>query len=460
MKILFVIRSTKHFHYHKSIVRALCSRGYKVCVLFDKRFSKEASLNRVEAYKKEIASDFAYGWAISTDSLRKRILTYSRDLLSYTRYLKDKDLAKLEVFKEDWRIHLPIFVRLFLKLPLAKFLVCSAPVVFFLSLMERVFPPDKSAVFDILKRSPDLVISSPVDMRGSSVDLEYLKAASKLKISTALQVLSWDNLTVRGLIHVIPDLFFVWNKYQFQEAIKYHGIPKENIRIVGAPVFDGWFSDLKPSISRVEFCSRYNLNSSAPIITYLGSSRNIVWNETWLVKSLREALDKSSDERLKNAQIIFRPHPGNFKHYKDMDLKKVIVLPKEGALPDEDSSLQLFYDTLYNSTVIIGVNTSGSIDAMIAGKPCVALIVPEYQKSHSDTLHFRQLLDRNILYLIKNVDEFPSVFLDILNGKDIYKENRQRFIKDFVRPLGLDKIAGEAVANEIGKFLNNKLTKL
>lgn len=456
MKILFVIRSTEHFHYHKSIIKAFCLKRHKIDILFDKKFSKEASLNRIEAYKKETASDFIYDWAVSGNNPQKNILTYSRDLLSYTRYLKDKDLARLEVFKEDWRIHLPIFVRLFLKLPFAKFLITSAPVIYSLSLMEKIFPADKFVVADILERSPDMVIVSPVNMRGSSADLEYLKAASKLKIPTALQVFSWDNLTVRGLIHIIPDLVFVWNNFQAQEALKYHSVPEDRIRITGSPVFDGWFSKLKPSCTRGEFCRQNRLDAKRAIITYLGSSRNIARDERWLVKALLGVLSESGDSQMSAVQIIFRPHPGNFKSYENMDIQNVFVLPKKGAMPDELSALQFFYDTLYYSAVVAGVNTSGTIDAMVSGKPCVGLLVPEYQKTHINTLHLQHLLQSNALYLIKDIGEFPKIFRSILDGHDPLCSNREFFVKNFLRPKGIRLSAGDNVMLEIEKYLNKK----
>ena len=40
---------------------------------------------------------------------------------------------------------------------------------------------------------------------------------------------------------------FVWNKTHFDEAVNVQKIPKQILKIIGAPFMDKWFEDIKLS---------------------------------------------------------------------------------------------------------------------------------------------------------------------------------------------------------------------
>ena len=65
-----------------------------------------------------------------------------------------------------------------------------------------------------------LLVTPLVDIGSDQVD--YVKAAQRLGIRSALPVLSWDNLTNKGLIRVQPDRVYVWNEAQKAEAVAMH----------------------------------------------------------------------------------------------------------------------------------------------------------------------------------------------------------------------------------------------
>ena len=73
---------------------------------------------------------------------------------------------------------------------------------------------------------PDAVLVTPV-VEFASSQVEYVKSARKLGIPAGVAIASWDNLTGKGLIRVVPDRVFVWNETQAREAVEMHGIPPE-----------------------------------------------------------------------------------------------------------------------------------------------------------------------------------------------------------------------------------------
>ncbi|MEK7503321.1 MAG: hypothetical protein AAB556_02675 [Patescibacteria group bacterium] len=451
MKVLFVIRSLQIFHYYESIVTAFSARGHSVSLLFDKKWSNEEFGGGVV--------EESYDWAVAPKSnFNRRLLLFSREILSWRRYLVVEGQSSF--YAERWLKYVSPKFRFLIKIfPFAKIFIKSGFVGKFLRNFENSSFPDSGIVADIKKRAPDIVLAGPICYRQSSADLEYLKAAKALKIPTAAPVMTWDTLTTKGVFHVIPDLLLAWNEAQVLEAQEHHGIKKENIKIIGAPFFDKWFtptpergilSQARSAIPRL--VSGVNF----PYILYLGSSDNIAPDERWLIKEIRETLDNSE---FKNTQIIFRPHPANHKIYKDFEIQGVEILPKNGEMPKTKESFQDFYNMLYYSFAVVSINTSGMVDAILAGKPVISLERKEFEKTQTLAQHYRHMRESNALYVAKTSEEFLGVFRKLLAGDDPKKLEREKFIKTFIRPQGLDKGAGEMAVLEIENLVKNYVKK-
>lgn len=469
MNILFVFRSIRPFHYHQTTLEALCARGHRVCALFDYEWSKSKTgvLEIVEAFKQRVPG-FTYGWAVNirqrgstkgpytaSASYGQRLLFSTREILSYRNYLFMP--AQSLFYKERWRKYMPRWIRfLSKKTGLIDAALETRSAGKLLRFFEKIILPSAAISADLKKYMPSVVVVSPGNMRHSSAELEYLKAARALGIPTALQVLSWDNLTTKGTFHVMPDRVLCWNEVQQSEAEIFHNVPKEKIRLTGAPVFDGWFTKLNPSITREEFCGQYGLAAGDPILLYLGSSVNIAPDERWLIQEFRRMLDGADDPRIRKIQLVVRPHPGNFHVYQNFDSEKIRVIPKGSTLkilPTTHDALQLFYDTLHYAIATIGINTSGMIDAIIADCPGMAYLADRYKTTQEEAQHFQQLVAEDALVLVKTPQEFIEYMHRLLEGEDTHKARRRAFVEKFIRPRGLDRPAGEVAADEIEKLL-------
>lgn len=440
MKILFVIRSPQIFHYYESIYNALLKRGHNVEILFDKDWGDNE-------YKKDFK--FTFEWTKSSKkSFRRRLLLFFREVLSWRRYLLTKTQSSF--YADRWLKYVSPKFRFLVKIfPPVKIFIKTKFVGSLLKNFEKNTKPDIEILKDIQSRTPDIVVVSPVNFRQSSADLEYLKAGKFLGIPTALPVISWDNLTTKGIFHSIPAILLVWNESQAKEAQEQQGVSKENIKITGAPFFDKWFFGLAP-------------NTPPPdkkFILYLGSSSNIAPDERWLIKEVRNILDSSEDERIKKTQIIFRPHPANFKIYQDFNVFGVLINPKEGEMPKTKAALQDFYNIFYYSSAVVSINTSGMVDAILVGKPVISLERDEFKKTQILAQHYVHMRQSGALYVTKTSEEFIKVFTQLLSGNDPKKIEREKFITTFIRPCGLDKSAGEVVALEIENLVNKHVQK-
>jgi len=70
--------------------------------------------------------------------------------------------------------------------------------------LERVIPTAAGIEDFLREQRPDLLLVTPLIELGSQ-QVDYVKAARALGIRSALCVASWDNLTSKGLVRVLPD---------------------------------------------------------------------------------------------------------------------------------------------------------------------------------------------------------------------------------------------------------------
>ena len=451
LRILFVIRAVEQLPYYESIIGSLAGRGHELRLLFDKRWSKDQSHEELNELQKRFPS-LEWAWAMrQKQSIARNILFFTRELLTYRQYLRLHKEGESRYY-DRWAGYLPKSVQRLMKYAFVKRILKSELSGAVLRICERIIRPDHAASKAIREYRPDVVIAGPANLRFSSADLEYLKAAVRLNLPTAVPVLSWDNLTTKGLIHIKPDILLAWNNIQAGEAQSVHGIAKESIRVVGAAFFDRWFDTKRTPRERVEFCRDHGLSLANPILLYLGSSVTVAPNEVWLIKKLRRALDEASNPVLKRVQLIVRPHPANAAHYKDVESNSIVLIPRGGHHPARKDALELFADTLEHSMGVVGINTSGMIDALIADKPVIALMVDEYRSTQSVARHFQHVLESGALEKAEGVNACVSAIGKLLKGLDAHQQERQKFVREFVRPRGLSVSAGDAAAEEIIKL--------
>jgi hypothetical protein len=127
-----------------------------------------------------------------------------------------------------------------------------ARLIRFLQAWERVVPVDAEIGEYLAARRPDAVIVSPL-IDAASDQMDCARAAQAAGIPLVVAISSWDNLTNKGHLRLVPDMVTVWNGQQKKEAVEYHGVPADRVAVTGAQLFDRWFGR-RPSQSRESFC--------------------------------------------------------------------------------------------------------------------------------------------------------------------------------------------------------------
>jgi hypothetical protein len=291
------------------------------------------------------------------------------------------------------------------------------------------------------------VLASPV-IEFASSQIEYLKAARSLGIRTAIAVASWDNLTGKGLLRFVPDRVFVWNDIQREELVEMHGIPADRVVLTGAQRFDDWF-ERRPSTSREEFQRNVGLLPDEPYVLYLCSSPFIAPDEVTFVRRWLAAVR----QRYPQIGVLVRPHPQNAAQWRDVDLgdPNAVVWPREGQQPDAGEARAGYFDSLAHSACIVGINTSGLIEAGIVGKAVLTVTDPAFAGTQEGTLHFHYLRWENggLLHVARDLDEHVVQLGRALEQGEEDTRQVREFVQRFTRPFGLDQAAAPLVAQGI-----------
>lgn len=441
MKVLFVLRHMIYFRLFDGAIRELAKQGYDVHISFSD-VKKHNEFLKTDRAVHQCVLDYpnvTYGYTEEVkdkNPLLRDLKFILRHMAGYTIYLSPEYHPPAPVLMKRWQRYFPRRARKFSRSRVGKWLLAQPWTPTWLQRIERRLPINPSVKNWLANNRPDLVVASPY-VQVDPEEVEYIKAAKKLKIPTVVAVASWDNLTNKGTFADVPDRVLLWNKGLADEAMRIHRIPAKRIAITGAPVFDPWF-EMQPSVDRDAFCKGIGIDSSNPYFVYLGSSKFISKDETIFMDKLAKAL--TNDAHTQHINIVIRPHPSNSDCWMNYpETSSIVIFPRRGDLPDVQSSRQTYFDTLYHSHGVIGVNTSAFIEAAIIDRPCITLLDDFYRQTQEELPHFHHLLDAGFLETSASIDEFLKIVAAISKGADQKALQRRQFVETFVRPRGIEQ---------------------
>jgi hypothetical protein len=462
MKILFVLLHPGHTRFYLGTIKLLVERGHQVHLGFNhsqfpdrqKDINADIDLTGLSKGYQSITYDTApirediwhlFAWGIRT-------------VQDYLRYFNPiyENSPKLKGRIEE---QIPTVIR-----SIVSNLIGNGrnynrikTLMKLLKFLETVIPDAKQINQFIKQVNPDVLLVSPLVDFGS-YQVDYIKNAKHLGIINALCVGSWDNLTNKGLIRVEPDKVIVWNEIQKDEAINLHEIDPSRVVVTGAQVFDDWFVR-KPSTTYEEFCKAVGLDYRKPFVLYLCSSpfiaskKEVNFVEEW-IKSTRN----SPYENLNQVGILIRPHPIITKQWENADFSRygnVAIWPRKGAMAISDDAKTEFFDSIYHCKATIGINTSALIEAGIIGRPVYTILAPEFYDTQEGTIHFHYLVKGGLLHISKDFKEHFEQLGQALKENTEIPARLNEFIRNFIRPKGINLPCTPILANAIEELGNS-----
>ena len=451
MKILF---ATSHFGFLRNFefaIRALAARGHEIRLVADRRDSLGGA-RTIENLRTDFPDSIsAIEGPRTKDTTWQPLGSALRLTLDYWRYRHPRYAASPKLTARA-ASQAPPLASTLARLPVLGSRAGVRAMASVVRALEQSLPVSSEVVRFLESESPDLLMVTPLLYFGSQQG-DYVRAAARLGIRSVLCVGSWDHLTTKGLIHVTPDRVVVWNESQRREAAEIHGIDPSRVAVTGAQAYDHWFVT-RPSTTRDDFCSRAGLRADRPFLLYLCSSPFITPHEVGFVERWIAGLRGSAVPELREAGILVRPHPQNFEQWASIDLARygnAVVFPRGGANPVDQEARAEYFDSMFHSAGVVGVNTSGLIESGIVGRMVYTVLDPEFAGTQEGTLHFRHLQSANggLLNVAQTLNQHYTQLADLLTGRSTLDDKGRRFVESFIRPRGIEVPAAEVFADVI-----------
>jgi len=457
VKILCVFSGPGNVRNFESVIRVLAARSHSLHLVFcglDKHLKEnigEIMQEKLLQLSREYPS-VTFDLSCPVPKRKKIDLFWSRKIRAFADYLRylrpEYEFAKslrVRVRSKNFALFSAVAD---LEYALTADVVCMR---MWYAVLERLLSVPSSVVEYIAAGSYDAVFVTPlVDIGSEQVD--WVKACRIVGVPSLLGVHSWDNLTNKGVMRVVPDKVFVWNEFQVGEALSMHGAMRDAMVATGAQCYDHWF-DRTPSLDLFSFATAIGLKGPAPYLLYLCSSPFIAPEEVSFVKAWVAAVRTHPDRTFATLPIVIRPHPQNAKQWMGVTFEEVdvVVYPREGANPVQESAKQDYFHTLYYACAMTGINTSAMIEASILKKPVFTIVDPKFRHSQEETYHFRYLKDIGPVYSADGIFAHIAQLHDVVADPSEATRKAEKFIAEFIRPRGIDVRATDVFAEEFVK---------
>ena len=480
-RILFVMLHPGFIRYYEEALHALAAEGHRVHVVFESvrdKLDEGETARRLAASSPNVTCGRTPPRAESVRSFLARadrtavrsggdarreagirspdvawesLATTGRLLLDYLRFFEPTFTEATEL-RDRAAKRLPRFWERLARLAGARAPTRRAAAAA-LQAVESLIPASPAVEAFIREQRPDLLLVTPLVELGSQ-QVDYVKAARRLGVRSGLCVTSWDNLTSKGMIRVVPNHVVVWNESQKDEAVRLRGVAPEQVIITGAQLFDHWFEG-HPRRSRQAFCRTVGLDPNRPFVVYLGSSTFIAPDEVPFVERWIRRLRADEDPALAGVGVLVRPHPANSRQwwvFEPRAFDNAALWPPIGTGPNAPDFRQDYFDSLYYGAAAVGINTSAQIEAGILGRPVFTIRSPEFAHAQAGTLHFRYLVneDTGPVREAASLDAHAVQLGAALRGEGPGAGLERRFVGPFIRPHGLDTPVTPRFARAIG----------
>ena len=449
MRILFSMRHLGSLRMYESVIRRLATAGHEIRVLANRRDDIGSGVNP-ETLLADVPHQWI--WAEVRQNAWSDLGAVVGIWLDYLRYLDPRYALtpRPRMRVGEW---VPSLLRRLSGWPLVRTNTGRKALVAVLRAAERAIP--RRPEIDALMREhqPDLVVVTPMLDLGSR-QIEVLRSALAFGTRTVLSIGGWDHLSNKGRISELPTRLLVWNDTQVREATELHGVPSDHIVVTGAQCYDQWFGR-RPIRERAQFCSMLRLPVDRPFLLYACSAlypHDQPETEAQFVRRWIEQVRASDDPLLRSAAILVRPHPQRLNEWRGADLSDLPDVTVYGSLPIDDDSKEDYFDSLYYSAAVVGLNTSVFVEGGIVGRPVHTVVVPEWEERQVSPLHFVYLttVGGGLLRLARNFDEHRTQLAASLREPQTPDLNAA-FVRAFVRPFGLDRSATDALCQRHGR---------
>lgn len=244
--------------------------------------------------------------------------------------------------------------------------------------LDVLVPIDSDLVRLLKTYKPDAVLAPDIIL---ATDRVLLRTAKRLNIKTVGMVRSWDNLTAKGVIQVMPEWLIAQTHAMKQEAVTLGGMAPERVLVCGVAQFDEYF---KPAAhTREQFLDSLKIPHDrrlvlcAPFFGEYSQKSGLM-----LVEALAKAIDDGRLPATTHLLVRYRPEDGtaegaptifNHSHITaTLPYSKTFMMPR-GKKDYEftRADVDLMVNSLRYSDVTLNTISTLTVDAAALDKPVV-----------------------------------------------------------------------------------------
>jgi len=290
-------------------------------------------------------------------------------------------------------------------------------------------------------------------------EVNLLREAKRRDVRTTGFINSWDKLTARHSMRLLPDSLIVFNNIVKQEAIDHADMDEKDIFVSGIPQYD-WHVNYKP-ISREKFCEKNKLDSAKKIIVYAPMGKAFSDSDWDIIDLLNYSITRDS---ITNAQLLVRFQPNDFTDEAELKKRPWLIYDLPGVRFSRErgvnwdmsfDDIRGLTDTLANVDLFICYASSISVEAAIFDVPVINIdfeirkkeILSKTPTFFYQTAHYQNALKTGAIRLPESKEKLIEWINKYLENPGIDRNSRKCLVAE--QCWKLDGKAGQRMADYI-----------
>lgn len=309
--------------------------------------------------------------------------------------------------------------------------------------------------------APDLVWST---VNFQSPEHAYALAARDLGIPVITSILSFDNLSRKGMRHVY-DRYHVWCEKMKRQALAYYPTVSESqVIVTGTPQFD-YHRNPRFLWSRQDTLKALGLPADARYFLYGGGPPALTPDEPQLIEMLYRRMQ--ADDPLKDYWLVIRHHPlDNARRWAALDGQPHVAIshPWDShssdllwSVPLEDD-MGLLVSSIHHALAGLNIASTFALDTAIQDRPAICIRFDHEPDAPQqilytayDSVHYKPLVDTGGLWMAHNWTELLDLLRQAIRSPETGAAERAALV---AQECGVvDGHAFERVADDVIQYL-------
>ncbi len=294
-------------------------------------------------------------------------------------------------------------------------------------------------------------------------EISLLRMAKQKMVPTIGFINSWDKVTSKGFVRLLPDKLLVPNDNVQVEALELTDISSAHLSIVGVPQYDA-YTTKDGIISREEFFRKINADPTKPLIVFCPMGLAFSQSDWNVIDILHELIEK----RLKYpAELLVRFQPNDFFEKSKLESRPWLRYDLPGTRFGTERGIdwdmtgeELLHlkNTLYHASLLVAYASSIVIDIAMFDRPIIninfevkndqpAIQTPTLRYK---TVHYQKALATGGIRLVNSLEELVEWVDRYLDDTSLDKDGRARLVT--AQCFKADGKSGERIAGAVLKL--------